>query len=95
MKQLPNYAKSLLLHGAGTMGTFVQGYYFVEESLYARDAKELYGFCLWIDENIGGAGSATIDMLFSAFKNPSNMELQKQATELADQIRQIKSNLYA
>ena len=93
MTKLPNYAKSLLLHGAGTMGTFVQGYYYVEERVYARDAKELHSFCLWIDENIGGAGTATIDMLFSAFKNPSNKGLQKQASELADKIRQIKSNL--
>lgn len=91
MNKLPNYAKSLLLYGASNTGSFVQGYFLVEEQLYARDGKELYNFCSWIDEHIGGAGSANIDMLFSAFKNPSDLILSKQAAEIAEKIRRIRS----
>jgi hypothetical protein len=91
MNKLPNYAKALLLHGAGTLGSFTQGYYFVEEKLYARDAQVLLEFCKWIDANIGGAASGNIDMLFAAFKNPRNAELASQATALANRIQALKS----
>jgi hypothetical protein len=91
MKHLPNYAKSLLLQGASTTGTFTEGYFFVEERLQINHSNELFEFCKWIDQNIGGAASGNIDMLFSAFKNPKNTELQKQASELAAKIRYYKS----
>ena len=91
MRQLPNYAKSLLLQGASTTGTFTEGYFFVEESLQINHANKLFEFCKWIDKNIGGASAYNIDMLFSAFTNPTNQELQKQANELAAKIRFIKS----
>lgn len=91
MKQLPIYAKELLLMGATTIGTFTQGYYFVEERIRVNHAKELLAFCQWIDKNIGGAARGNIDMLFMAYKNPDNMELAKAAQSLAEQIRYIKS----
>ena len=91
MKKLPAYAKSLLLHGASTLGTFHEGYFLVEEQLKIKDANTLYDFCKWIDKNIGGASAYNIDMLFFAFKNPANQELQKQANELAATILRIKS----
>jgi hypothetical protein len=91
MNKLPIYAKTLLLQGASMTGTFTEGYYFVEEKLRIKDANQLFEFCQWIDKNIGGAASGNIDMLFSAFKNPFNAELQKQANELANTIRRIKS----
>jgi len=91
MKNLPIYAKTLLLQGASTTGTFTEGYFFVEEQIRVKDSKTLFEFCQWIDINIGGAASGNIDMLFSAFKNPFNVELNKQANELAIKIRNIKS----
>lgn len=91
MAKLPTYAKTLLLQGASTLGTFHEGYFFIEERLKMKDANEMYAFCKWIDKNIGGAASGNIDMLFDAFKNPNNAELQKQANELAAKIRYIKS----
>jgi hypothetical protein len=91
MKKLPTYAKALLLQGASTTGTFTEGYFFVEEQIRVKDANELFGFCKWIDKNIGGASSYNIDMLFSAFKNPFNVELTNKANELANAIRRIKS----
>jgi len=90
MKKLPVYAKSLLLHGASTLGNFTDGYSFVEESLQINHANELFKFCKWVDENIGGASAYNIDMLFSAFKNPENQELRQQATVLANRIQSIR-----
>lgn len=91
MQNLPNYAKSLLLQGASITGTFSEGYFYVEESLRINHTKELQQFCKWIDQNIGGAASGNIDMLFSAFKNPHNEELAKQAKDLTNKIRYIRS----
>ena len=91
MKSLPIYAKTLLLRGASTTGTFIEGYYFIEEHIQIKDANILFEFCQWIDKTIGGAASANIDMLFLAFKNPTNSELSKQANELAKKISYIKS----
>jgi len=91
MKNLPIYAKTLLLQGASTTGTFTEGYFFVEEKIQINHSKTLFDFCKWIDQNIGGAASGNIDMLFSAFKNPFSVELVNEANELANKIRQIKS----
>jgi len=91
MKNLPIYAKILLLQGASTTGTFTEGYFFIEEKVQINHSKTLLDFCKWIDKNIGGASTYNIDMLFSAFKNPTNVELNKQANELANKIRAIKS----
>ena len=90
MRTLPTYAKSLLLHGASTLGNFTEGYFFVEENIQVNHCNELLAFSKWIDENIGGASSYNIDMLFSAFKNPRNAELQKQANDLANLIKKFK-----
>ena len=91
MKSLTIYAKTLLLQGASTTGTFIEGYYFIEEKLQIKDAKILFEFCQWIDKTIGGAASGNIDMLFSSFKDPFNTELSNQAKELANKIHRIKS----
>ena len=90
MAKLPSYAKSLLLHGASQIGNFTQGYYFVEERLYTKDAAELLKFCQWIDREIGGAAFGNIDMLYAAFRNPTNAELAAQAEALAEKIRYIR-----
>lgn len=91
MKSLPIDAKTLLLQGASNLGSFTEGYCLVEENLQISDSKTLFDFCKWIDKNIGGASAYNIDMLFSAFKNPTNVELNRQATELADRIRRIRA----
>ncbi len=91
MKQLPIYAKELLLMGASTTGKFTDGYYFVEERIKVKDAKELLAFCKWNDVHIGGAARGNIDILFAAYKNPTNIELAHRASQLAEKIRYIKS----
>lgn len=91
MKNLPIYAKTLLLEGASITGTFTEGYFYVEEKMQVKHAQTLFEFCQWIDSKIGGAASANIDMLYSAFKNPTNVELNKQANDLANKIQYIKA----
>lgn len=90
MKNLPIYAKTLLLQGASITGNFTDGYYLIEESLQIKHADELLKFCQWIDKNIGGAASGNIDMLFTAFKNPNDVEAVNKAKELADKISSIR-----
>ena len=90
MRQLSQSAKSLLLEGASVTGSFVQGYYYIEERLLVNQAKELFDFCNWIDTNIGGAGRANIELLFLAFKNPNNKELSQEANKIAETIASIK-----
>jgi hypothetical protein len=91
MTKLTNIAKSQLLEGASVTGTFVQGYYYIEERLLVNQSKELFDFCNWIDTNIGGAGRANIDMLFQAFKNPNNKELAQEANNIAKMIKSLRS----
>jgi len=91
MNKLPIYAKELLLMGASTTGKFTDGYYFVEERIKTNHANELFAFCEWIDAHIGGAGRGNIDMLFAAYKNPTDRELDKAARALADIIHYNKS----
>ena len=91
MKRLPDYAKALILKGASTLGNFTEGLSYVEENILVKDWKELSEFCKWIDQTTGGAASGNIDMLFNAFKNPGNLELQGRVEDLAAKIRYIKS----
>lgn len=87
MKKLPIYAKSLLLQGSSTLGNFTDGFFYIEESIKINHAKELLNFCKWIDKNIGGASLYNIDMLFSAYKNPQDVYLARQASNLAELIK--------
>jgi len=90
MDKLSLKNKTLLLDGAKITGSFVEGYYYCEEQLYVNEGKELFRFCNYIDNEIGGAGQLNIDMLFQAFKNPQNLDLQKQAIEIKEKIQKIK-----
>ena len=90
MRNLPVYAKTLILQGAAVTGSFEKAYFYSEERLKLQHATELYQFCKWIDSRIGGASAYNIDMLYAAFKNPDNTELQAIANELAEKIKQLK-----
>jgi hypothetical protein len=90
MKVLPVYAKTLLLKGASITGNFTEAYFFVEESLKINHADELRSFCNWIDEEIGGAASGNIDMLFKAYKNPDDMEAVRDMESIREAYELIK-----
>lgn len=88
---LRTISKELLLQGAKNTGSFVEGYYYVEEDLYIDEAEELHAFCKWIDKEIGGASQFNIDTLWLAFKNPTDKGLAYEANKIAEKIKRIKS----
>jgi hypothetical protein len=91
MKTLSIRNKTLLLTGASVCGNFIDAYTYIEESLYMNEAIEINEFCIWIDNNVGGAGRGNIDKLFLAFKNPQDVELQAYVKEVADKIKTIRN----
>jgi hypothetical protein len=76
MKNLPQYAKHLLLQGASTLGNFTEGFCFVEEEIKVKDSEELFEFCKWIDNRIGGASRNNIEMLFWLSRTLATWNLQ-------------------
>jgi len=88
---LRTISKDLLLLGANTTGSFVEGYYYIEEELYIDEAEELHAFCEWIDKEIGGASRLNIDTLWLTFKNPKDKGLADEANKIAEEIKRIKS----
>lgn len=90
-KELSNRNKSLLLEGAKTTGSFVEGYCYIEESLYVDEADELHTFCMWIDNQIGGAGPINIDMLWLGFKYPEVKEFSEACAEIKKDMDRIKA----
>ena len=83
--------KDLLLMGAKTTGSFLEGYYYIEESLYIDEANSLHSFCTWIDDHIGGAGPVNIDMLWLGFKYPEVDRYSEACVEIKKQMDEIKS----
>ena len=88
---LRTISKDLLLLGANTTGSFVEGYYYIEEELYIDESEELHAFCEWIDKEIGGASRLNIDTLWLTFKNPTDKGLADEANKIAEEIKRIKS----
>lgn len=75
MKILSERNKLLLFMGARTVGSFVEGFCYVEEQVYVHESKNLYEFCEFIDE-IGGAGRNNIDLFWQAFNHPNDKAIQ-------------------
>lgn len=90
-KELSKRNRSLLLDGAKTTGSFVEGYYYIEESLYCDEATELYSFCEWIDNIIGGAGPANISTLWLGFKYPEVDAFSEACAEIKKTMDRIKA----
>ena len=83
--------KSLLLMGAKTTGSFVDGYYYIEENLYIDEANALYDFCEYIDNKIGGAGPINIQDLWYAFNHPQEQFSKNVAKYLKEKMDKINS----
>jgi len=67
-KQLSERNVHLILDGGRTTGSFEEGYYYKEESMYINEADEILSFCKFLDE-VGGCGPINIQGLWSAFNN--------------------------
>ena len=89
--ELSSRNKELLLMGAKTTGSFVEGLCYVEESLYADEYDELKSFCEWIDNIIGGAGPVNINMLWLGVKYPEVDEFSKACVEIKKDMDRINS----
>ena len=91
IKYLSSRNKDLLLMGAKTTGSFLEGYCYIEESLYINEADELYAFCEWIDNEIGGAGPINIDMLWLGFKYPESEYFVNECAKIKEDMERINS----
>lgn len=87
MKKLNERTKALLMQGIGA--NMVESFEFCQESLYVNEAREIYEFCKWVDENVGGCSRYNIDRLFEAWKKPTEENMQF-VEELRLKIKQIR-----
>lgn len=60
----------LVLDGGRTTGSYEEGYYYKEESMYIDEADGIFKFCKFLDE-VGGCGPRNIQDLWFAFNNPT------------------------
>ena len=67
-KTLSEMTKHLILVGANTSGSFTEGYEYNFERFPIGESEEAHEFCKWIDSEIGGAGSANIDIFYGYWK---------------------------
>jgi len=89
IKYLSSRNKDLLLMGAKQTGSFLEGYYYIEESLYINESDELYAFCEYIENEIGGAGPINIDMLWLGFKYPESDYFAKETAKIKEDMERI------
>jgi hypothetical protein len=68
-KDLSERNAHLILEGGRITGTYEEGYYYNEESMYIDEADTILEFCKWIDSEVGGCGRANIKELWYAFNN--------------------------
>ena len=91
IEYLSSRNKDLLLMGAKQTGSFLEGYYYIEESLYINEADELYAFCEYIENEIGGAGPINIDMLWLGFKYPESEYFVGECAKIKKDMERINS----
>ena len=61
----------LILDGGRITGSFEEGFFCKEESMYINEADEILSFCKFLDE-VGGCGPINIQHLWSAFCWPED-----------------------
>ena len=91
IKYLSSRNKDLLLMGAKTTGSFLEGFNYVNESLYIDESDELYAFCEYIENEIGGAGPINIDMLWLGFKYPESEYFTNECAKIKKDMEEINS----
>jgi len=83
--------KDLLLMGAKTTGSFLEGYDYIYENLYVNESDSLYEFCKYIENEIGGAGPVNIQDLWYAFNHPQDKDAQSIAKHIKKMMDEIKA----
>lgn len=96
IKDLSEANARLLCFGAKQTGSFLEAYRYVEESLYIDEAPELYKFCEYLDNEVGGASMHNITLhpqlpviLYRAYKNPTDPTLMRFVADLKAEIQEI------
>lgn len=83
----------LVLQGGNVTGSFEEGYYYNEESMYINEADAILKFCKFVDK-VGGCGPINIQELWFAFNNPTTHDgkqiVKKWETKFAE-IRKLTS----
>lgn len=90
IKDLSEANARLLCFGVKQTGSFLEAYRYVEESLYLHEAEELYKFCEYLDNEVGGASIHNIFILFRAYKNPNDPTLKRFVEGLKAEIQEIR-----
>lgn len=93
MNNLTSRTAALLAYGAKTTGTFLEGYYMIEEELYTHEAKDIFAFCRWIDTEVGGATETRLKWLYAAYKNPDNAQLKARLDEYKSLLQNFRNNI--
>ena len=91
IEYLSSRNKDLLLMGAKTTGSFLDGFDYVNESLYIDESDELYAFCEYIENEIGGAGPINIDMLWLGFKYPESEYFSNECAKIKKDMERINA----
>jgi len=91
MKKLGERNILLISQGVKVTGSFEEGYYYSEESMYVSEADEIFRFCKWVDKEIGGGSSYNMEILFKAFKNPKDTKSVEAAMKIKKIIEEIKA----
>lgn len=86
---LTERTKYMILDGAKTTGSMIEGFHYVCESLYTDEFEDVKMFCEWIDKNVGGCGDRNIDRLYECWKNPTE-ENNQYVKELSERINKYK-----
>jgi hypothetical protein len=70
-----------LLDGAKNFGNFTDACSRYQEDFYLDEARILFNFAKWIDEEIGGAGPINIQELYKAFYFTVHMKVKDEKLE--------------
>lgn len=90
MKKLGIRTVTLLCQGLKETGTFTDGYFYIEESLYINEADIIYTFCEWADKNVGGGAERNVEILYGAFRFPENKKKVAAAQKVVNTIAAIR-----
>ena len=90
MKILSELHKYMLLDGAKTTGSYVEGLEMHAENLTFEDYAELNRFAQWIEAEVGGAGNANIDRLYECYQNSDDSDNKEFVRELRERIESFR-----
>ena len=86
----------LILDGGRITGSFEEGFFCKEESMYINEADEILSFCKFLDE-VGGCGPINIHELYFAFNNQESDTAKKVISHWKtkfSELRKLELNMH-